>query len=327
MNLALHTSPATSTVAVADRLLVRLTSITYAANNISLFEFSSINDIALPPASAGAHIDIHLPNNEVRQYSLVLGLRTDCYIVGIKKEVAGRGGSLYIHDTLKVGNIIEISAPRNNFPLREDAAHTTLIAGGIGITPIWSMAWRLQQLGKSWELHFASRSPEDAAFFRQLRTFSQVQFHFDCENEGRPIDLQSLLAKVPQDAELYCCGPMPMLEAFERASAGRPPTAIHTEYFTPRHEAAAGGFTVRLSQTGIDIEVPAGSSILDALLDAGIVVPYSCTEGICGACQVGVVKGIPDHRDSVLNEEERAANNCMMVCCSGCKEGVLVLDL
>lgn len=327
MNLALQSSPVDSTVAAPDRLSVRLTSITYAANDISLFEFSSADETPLPPVTAGAHIDIYLPNNEIRQYSLVLGLRSDCYIVGIKREVTGRGGSLYIHDTLKVGNKIEISAPRNNFPLREDAVHTALIAGGIGITPIWSMAWRLQQLGRSWELHFASRSPEDAAFIRQLKSFPQVRFHFDCENEGRPIDLESVLAKVPQDAELYCCGPLPMLEAFERASTGRPPSAIHTEYFTPRHEAAEGGFTVRLSRTGIDIAVPPGSSILDALLDAGIVVPYSCTEGICGACQVGVVEGIPDHRDSVLNEEERSANNCMMVCCSGCKEGVLVLDL
>lgn len=309
------------------RICVRLNAIRYAARDINFFEFVPVDNAPLPSATAGAHIDICLPDRQVRQYSLVLGGSRNTYVVGIKRDAQGRGGSVYIHDHLRVGAELEISAPRNNFPLREDATHTVLIAGGIGITPIWSMVQRLREIGRSWELYFASRSPADAAFVAELSLLEQTHFHFDCENEGRPLAVDTIVSRVPETADLYCCGPRPMLEAFERATSGRPAGRSHVEYFTPRQEAATGGFKVILKSTGAVIEVPAASSILDALLNAGVNVPYSCTEGICGACQVGVIGGVPDHRDSVLTEEERAANNCIMVCCSGCKNGVLTLDL
>lgn len=309
------------------RIRVRLTAIQYAARDINLFHFRPLGKIALPAAAAGAHIDIHLPNGDVRQYSLVLGADTTTYVVAVKRDANGRGGSIYMHDNLFVGTELDISAPRNNFPLREDSKHSVLIAGGIGITPIWSMVRRLQETGASWQMHFASRSPEDAAFLEELQDLKQVRFHFDSENNGRPLNIDALLQSVSADADIYCCGPTPMLEAFERAVEGRPAERLHVEYFVPKMEAAEGGFNVRLARTGIDVTVPVGSSILDALLDAGVNVPYSCTEGICGACQVGVLEGIPDHRDTVLTEAEHAANNCIMVCCSGCKTGGLTLDL
>jgi tetrachlorobenzoquinone reductase len=331
MNMAVQYPPSGKLVDVMlsgeTKIRVRLNAIRYAAREINLFEFCPVNDQPLPPVTAGAHIDIHLPDQQVRQYSLVLGGPKNTYVVGIKRDGQGRGGSVYIHDNLRVGAELEISGPRNNFQLREDANQTVLIAGGIGITPIWSMVQRLQELRKPWKLYFASRSPEDAAFIDELRQLGNATFHFDCENEGRPLAMESIVSTVPHTADLYCCGPSPMLEAFERATANRPAGRSHVEYFTPRQAAAEGGFKVILNRTGITIEVPPGSSILDALLNAGIDVPYSCTEGICGACQVGLIDGTPDHRDSVLTPEERAANNCIMVCCSGCKNETLTLDL
>lgn len=309
------------------RIQVRLTAIRYAARDTNIFQFSSLDETPLPPATAGSHTDIYLPNDVVRQYSLVLGSDPDSYAVAVKRDPNGRGGSIYMHDNLYVGMELEISTPRNNFPLREDAQHSILIAGGIGITPIWSMVQRLNELGRSWELYFASRTPADAAFFKELRQFKQVRFHFDCEHNDRPLDLDAVMDSAPAHADLYCCGPLPMLDAFERAVAGRSPAQVHVEYFAPRQVAAAGGFNLRLSKTGITIAVPPDSSILDALLDAGVIVPYSCTEGICGACQVTVLDGIPDHRDTVLTEAEHAANNCIMVCCSGSKSDTLTLDL
>ena len=331
MNMVVERAPSGEPIddvtANGPRIRVRLNAIRYAARDINLFEFSSEDNSPLPQASAGAHIDIFLPGQEVRQYSVVLGGPRNTYTVAVKRDSQGRGGSIYLHDNLRVGCHVEISAPRNNFALREDAEHTVLIAGGIGITPIWSMVQRLEEIGKPWELYFATRTPDDAAFIEELRALDRTHFHFDCENGGSPLPVDTIVSKVPHTADLYCCGPKPMLEAFERATADRPPGRSHVEYFVPRQEAAAGGFSVILNSSGEVVEVPPGSSILDALLNAGVNVSYSCTEGICGACQIGVLDGIPDHRDTVLTQEERLANKCIMVCCSGCKSGTLTLDL
>jgi len=313
--------------ALPTRIRVRLTAIKYAAHDINIFQFRPLGREPLPLATAGSHIDIYLPDNVVRQYSLVLGEDEDSYSVAVKRDANGRGGSIYMHDKLFVGAELEIGEPRNNFPLREDAEHTVLLAGGVGITPIWSMVQRLKELGRSWELHFASRSPDDAAFLVELKRFQQAHFHFDNENGGHPIDVAAIVHKAAANAHIYCCGPLPMLDAFERAVANHPADAVHIEYFAPKQAAAAGGFNIKLSKTGITIAVPPESSILDALLDAGVTVPYSCTEGICGACQVAVLDGIPDHRDTVLTDAEHAANNCIMVCCSGSNSETLTLDL
>ncbi|SDS47449.1 PDR/VanB family oxidoreductase [Bradyrhizobium canariense] len=311
---------------ISDRIRVRLNAIRYVARDIHLFELVSPGN-ELPPATAGAHIDIHLPDGKVRQYSLVVSDTDDAYVVAVKRDAQGRGGSLYLHDKLRVGTELEISAPRNNFPLREDAAHSVFIAGGIGITPIWSMIHRLKAIGRSWELHFASRSPADAAFLSDLRELDGVRLHFDSVSQGQPLDLEAIITGLPMETDIYCCGPLPMLEAFERATVGRPAEQIHVEFFAPRQEAASGGFSIKLKSTGAVLTVPPGSSMLDVLLDAGVVVPYSCTEGICGACQVGVVSGIPDHRDTILTEAEHATNESVIVCCSGSKSDILMLDL
>ncbi len=308
---------------------VRVSGVREAARNIRIYEFFPLDGAALPAADAGSHIDLHLPNGLVRQYSLLIaGPTTDRYSVGIKRDEHSRGGSRYIHENFKVGDMLAISLPRNNFPLAEDAGSSILIAGGIGITPIWSMLQRLRSLGRPWSLHYSSRSRDDAAFAAELSPFETAHLHFDDEADGRLLDIQRIIADAPPDAHLYCCGPKPMLEAFEGAAAGRPKERIHVEYFSAKGDvASAGGFTVELAQSGKVIEVPPGSTILEALNAAGIDAMFSCQEGVCGACITTVISGIPDHRDTVLTDRERANNDRITICCSGSKSPRLVLDL
>jgi ferredoxin-NADP reductase len=265
----------------------------------------------------------------MRQYSLTVpdGGRQS-YVVGIKRDPASRGGSKYIFDELKVGQRLQISEPRNNFELHERAVHTVLIAGGIGITPISAMVRRLADLARSWELHYSCRSRQDAAFFALLADKPEVRFHFDNENAGRFLDLAQIVKQSPADTHLYCCGPLAMLRVFEDAASSIPPQQVHVEYFTAKSPpSTAGGFVVQLARSGREFAIPAGQSILHVLRDAGLNIPCSCEEGVCGACETKVISGIPDHRDAVLTEAERAANKSMMICSSGSKSDKLVLDL
>jgi ferredoxin-NADP reductase len=315
----------------SDELIeVRLTAIRYAARDTNIFEFRRPDDKPLPSYEPGAHVDLHLPNGLVRHYSLIVA-RPDAtvYTFAIKRDPASRGGSRYIHDELRVGRTLKISSPRNNFPLAEDAHHTILLAGGIGITPIWCMVQRLQEHGRSWQLHYACRSRADMAFYDSLQGLPEAYFHFDDENAGRVLDVAGIVAAANEHAHIYCCGPTPMLEAFETATTGRPREQVHIEYFTPKQEPAArkGGFVVELARSGQEIFIPEGRSILEVLLDEGVDVDYSCELGICGACEQRVISGVPEHRDSILSEEEQAENTRVMICCAGCKSERLVLDL
>jgi tetrachlorobenzoquinone reductase len=308
---------------------VRLTAIRYAAHDTNLYEFARLDGQPLPPYAPGAHIDLHLPNGIVRQYSLTEDKPDPTsYTVGVKRDPASRGGSRYVHDELRVGKSLKISAPRNNFPLVENAAHVVLFAGGIGITPIWCMVQRLERLGRPWTLHYACRSRADMAFLRPLEKMTGAKFHFDDESGGKFLDVGALVAATPRDAHLYCCGPTPMLKAFETATANWPHEQVHIEYFTPKQEAAkTGGFVVELARSGKEFVIPEGKSILQVLLDAGVDVDYSCELGICGACEQRVISGEPEHRDAILTEEEQASNTKVMICCAGCKSERLVLDL
>ncbi len=316
-----------------DLIEVRLTAIRYAAKDTNLYEFRRTDGQPLPTTEPGAHIDIHLPNKITRQYSLVgSGQEPRTYVVGIKRDPGSRGGSSYIHEQMRVGTVLKISQPRNNFPLNERAAHSILFAGGIGVTPIWCMAQRLGSLGKEWKLYYSCRSRDEAAFLEDLSYFGDdiVTFNFDSENGGKFLDLAGILQDAPRDAHLYCCGPTPMLKAFEAAAqgAGFPSSQIHVEYFTAAAEAATeGGYVVELARSKREFLVPAGKRILEVLRDGGFDVTYSCEEGVCGACETTVISGQPDHRDSILTESERVASKTMMICCSGSKGARLVLDL
>ena len=313
---------------------VRVKRISYEAENINSYELVALAGGDLTPFTAGCHIDLHLPNGMIRSYSLLNDQsERNRYVVAVNKDVASRGGSSFIHETMRVGDIINISPPRNNFALQEDATHSVLIAGGIGITPLLSMIRRLEALGRSWQLFYAARTRVAAAFLDELNSLrsgihSNLHVNFDQEPPGRMLDLSQIVKDVPSNAHLYCCGPVPMLEAFEAATAHLPDDHVHVEYFKAKEKPAAeGGFDVKLARSNQTITVRAGQTILDALLNAGIAASYACREGVCGTCETQVIEGIPDHRDLFLSKEEQAASKTMMICCSGSKSPTLVLDI
>jgi len=326
--------PAASGAARSTGLIeVRLTDVAPVARDTNVYTFRRTDGGRLPPYQPGAHIDLHLPNGINRQFSL---LNPDddpeCYVVGIKRDPQSRGGSRYIFDELRVGHTLKISAPRNNFPLVENTPHIVLFAGGIGITPIWCMVQQLAAQERSWKLYYSCRSRADMAFVETLEKFEpqSVHLHFDDQAGGKFLDLAAAIAAAPPDAHFYCCGPNPMLAAFEAATANLPRPRVHVEYFTPKEEsepAKLGGFWVELARSGEEYFIPEGKKILEVLFDAGVDVDYSCELGICGECVTRVISGVPEHHDSVLSEEERAANEKVMICCAGCKTERLVLDM
>jgi ferredoxin-NADP reductase len=313
---------------VYNTMRMQLISIHYASTNTNLYEIRRPDNAALPQVSPGAHIDVHLPNGIVRQYSLVTADGDPrAYLIGIKRHRASRGGSAFAHEKLHVGQMLDVGGPRNNFPLNEMARHSVLIAGGIGITPIWAMAQRLQKLGRSFELHYACRERREAAFLEQIETLPQAHTYFDGEQGGKRLDISAVVAPSQEDAHYYCCGPLPMLHAYETATAALDCTRVHSEFFRPRTEAAyTGSFTLELHRTGQSFTIPVGKTILEVLDEAGIAAPHLCKQGICGACQVRVVAGAPDHRDSVLSEHEKQKGEAMLICCSRSKSERLVID-
>lgn len=311
-------------------LTVRVHGKRAEADGIVSVEFRAPDGADLPAFDAGAHIDLLLPNCIVRSYSLSNSpAERHRYVVGVLNDRNSRGGSRYVHEELHVGAVIRISAPRNNFPLDESASHTVLIAGGIGITPIYCMFNHLRSLGKSVELLYCARSRGEAAFCDELLAQEGVQAHFDEEQGGAP-DLRSYLASKPVDAHFYCCGPAPMLNAFEQLCGELSLPNMHIERFAAVEQAASAGdseYVAILSSTQQEITVPAGTSLLDALLDAGVEIDYSCREGVCGACEIKVIEGMPEHCDSVLTAAERMSNKAMIACVSRCRGERLVLDL
>ena len=307
----------------------------YEAEGVCCVELTPLaSDASLVPFTAGAHIDLHLPGGPVRSYSL-LNSQGDVsrYVIGVHLHPASRGGSRHVHAAMRPGDVITIAGPRNHFKLAEDAAHSVFIAGGIGITPLLSMMRRLNELQRPWELHYAARTHMQAGFLDEVRELSaggdgRVTIALDGEPGGTMLDLAQIVLQAPQQAHLYCCGPVGMLIAFEGATAGVPPGQVHTEYFAPILKAdTAGGFEVRCARSGKAVRVFPGQTILHALLDQGVQISYACEEGICGTCEVAVLEGTPDHRDSVLTLHEKVAGKTMIVCCSGAKSEVLVLDL
>jgi ferredoxin-NADP reductase len=308
---------------------MRLVGIRYAAIGVHLFEFAPRDGgRALAPSAPGAHVDLHLPNGMVRQYSLLNpGDARGTMLLGIKREEKGRGGSRFIFDSLKVSDTVRIGAPRNHFPLHGEASHTVLVAGGIGITPIIAMKEELGARGRSWEMHYACRNRAEMPFADALAGDSRINLHVDDE-AGRLLDIGALVASAPAEAHFYCCGPSPMVAAFKVATGARSPANIHIEHFSAQATAQLGhGFTLELARTGRVLTVADGQTILEALTEAGISVRSSCRGGVCGACETRVIAGIPDHRDSILTDEERAANETVMICCAGSRSEHLVLDI
>ncbi len=319
---------------VVAPLRVRVHSVTWEAEGIFSYEFRDPAGNPLPAFTAGSHIDLNLPTGLVRSYSLVNSQdERHRYIIAVQKDRASRGGSTWVHDKLKTGDIITISAPRNNFVLAEEAPKSLLIAGGIGVTPLWCMMQRLTALGRPVEMIYCVRTRKEAAFREAIdaaggKPNAKVTFNFDGEPGGKMLDIAATVAAQAPDTHLYCCGPLPMLESFEAATKDLRAERVHVEYFTAKEAPAAeGGFTVVLAKTGRSFQIAPGKTILETLLDAGLNVASSCLEGVCGTCETKVLEGIPDHRDVVLTDNERKANKTMMICCSGSKTDKLVLDL
>lgn len=307
------------------------------AEGIWGFELADPGGGHLPGFSAGAHVDVRVPGGLVRQYSLCRQVsESGSYEIAVLREPASRGGSRALCEAVLEGDLLEISEPRNHFPLHPvSGGHSLLFAGGIGITPILCMAERLAAIDASFELHYCSRTRARMAFHDRLAGAafaSRVAFHFDDGPDYQKLDLPRALSGAAPHRHLYICGPAGFLEAVRRGAAAArwPDSQIHFEYFSPppdpvAHEA--GSFEVVLASTGRSISVGENESVVDALARIGIDIPVSCQQGVCGTCLTRIIEGEPDHRDYFLNTEERAANDQFLPCCSRAKTKRLVLDL
>ncbi|MCT8965223.1 PDR/VanB family oxidoreductase [Pseudomonas veronii] len=288
---------------------------------------------SLPVFEAGAHVDIHLKPGLVRQYSLC-GNPADAsaYRLGVLKDPASRGGSVAVHELLFEGSQVAISIPRNHFPLAGDASRSILIGGGIGITPMIAMAHTLQAAGSDFALHYCSRSRSRTAFLDELASasFSERVFtHFDDEAAAQKLDLTTVLATPHADVHIYVCGPAGFMGwvISEALKAGYAEANIHREYFQVEVDTSGDSFEVVAARTGKTVRVAEGQSIVDALAAVGINIEISCEQGVCGTCLCNVLEGEPDHRDVYLTEDEKAANDQILVCCSRAKTAKLVLDI
>jgi vanillate O-demethylase ferredoxin subunit len=312
---------------------VLIKSIKTEADDIVSLELVPAQDLTLAAFEAGAHIDLHLPNGLIRQYSLCNSpSETHRYQIAILKDPASRGGSEAVHSLLKEGDAIEISAPRNLFPLNLDAKKTLLFAGGIGITPILAMAETLHSLGKDFVMHYCARSQNKAAFVSRIQSsqFAQhVQFHFD--DQAEKLDPKAIIGTPTPDTHIYVCGPNGFMQfIIDTASSQHwPADQVHKEYFSAASvdKTHDGSFEVEIKSTGKVITISPDQSVLEALEDEDIFLPVSCEEGICGTCVTGVLAGEPEHRDVFLTDAEKAANNQFTPCCSRSRSARLVLDL
>ena len=310
---------------------LRVRSITYLAEAINGFELIDPRGRDLPRFSAGAHIDLRA-GGFLRQYSLWNDpAERRRYCIAVLREDAGRGGSHYLHDSVRVGDLVEVSAPRNNFPLDPAAERDLLIAGGIGITPFMSMIPELRRRRTEFEIHYCTRSPERTAFRRQLAPLAaegRLRFHYDGGNPARGLDIAAALRDPRPGTHLYACGPAPFITAAAAAAREWPASNVHYELFAGLPETAVDEehpFRVKLARSGGDYEIPAGESIVGVLRRHGIAVRTSCELGYCGACLTPYLAGEPDHRDQVL--EENGRKRYVLICCSRSKSPVLELDL
>ncbi|KXU90304.1 ferredoxin [Paraburkholderia monticola] len=314
-------------------LQARVRTLRHEAEGVLSIELVPVDGAHFPAFSAGSHVNLHLPNGLTRSYSLLNSTdEVDRYVLGVLCDPNSRGGSRYVHESLRCATVLPISAPRNNFELAADAEDSVLIAGGIGVTPILCMYRQLRARGKAARVVYCARSRRQAAFLDEFAALGgDIELWFDDEHGGQPFDLATFLAAQPKHVHAYCCGPLPMLAAFEAGCAASGIANAHVERFAADPaltHVPTSGYVVYLKRSDRTIEVPDDQRLLDMLLAAGVNCDYSCGEGICGACETTVLDGEPEHRDCVLSEAEKTAGRSMMICVSGAKNGGrLVLDL
>lgn len=295
---------------------------------VRTFELTDPEDWDLPPFTAGAHIDVHLPTGAVRQYSLY-GDPADGqrYRIAVRREDLGRGGSLSLHRDIGEGAILPVSLPRNHFPLR-DSPHHVFIAGGIGITPLLSMIQVLTRNNGSFELHYCSRTPEATAFLHELAPLAErsiVRHYFSGTARAERLDVGELLAHVRSDARIYCCGPSGLIEAVASASTATFADRVHVEFFGPAPSGGQVAYEVQLARSGRVIPVAKDETMLNALREAGVDIPSSCEGGVCLECKTRFLDGTPVHRDLVMSPADRL--EYVTPCVSGCAGARLLLDL
>lgn len=319
-------------------LVVR--QIRFEAKGINSYELADPAGAELPAFTAGAHIDLHLPNGVVRQYSLCnSAAERHRYVIAVLRDEQGRGGSTALHDGLHVQDMVQVSIPRNNFQLMPEAKKVILIAGGIGMTPLKSMAHALEAKGVPFEMHYCSRNAGAVAFKEQLEApwvHGALHFHFDQGDPAKGLNIAELLREAATGTHLFYCGPPGFMKACAEAASHWPAGTVHFEHFKAPEpvpagaaaataSAAAGSFMLKIASTGAMIEVPADRSIVDALAQAGIHVDTSCEAGLCATCKIRYLEGEVDHRDVVLSDAEHG--QWLTACVSRATSGVLVLDL
>ncbi|MFC5461074.1 PDR/VanB family oxidoreductase [Massilia niabensis] len=317
-----------------NTIAVKVEKKTREAEDIVSLELASVDGKPLPPFSAGSHIDVHVGQGLVRQYSLCNDpIESHRYQIAILRDPHSRGGSAAVHEKISMGDVIQISEPRNHFPLA-NAEHYLLLAGGIGVTPILCMAERLATIGVPFDMHYCSRSPERTAFLERIRTSAftdRVHFHFDTGDTAQKLDLDKVLAAAGNSTHLYVCGPAGFIEFVTDTARnqGWDADRVHLEYFGAAPQDTAGdiAFEVKIASSGMTYTIPTGKSVCTALLEHGIDIPVSCEQGVCGTCITRVLDGTIDHRDVYFTDEEKAANDQFTPCCSRAKSSLLVLDL
>jgi vanillate O-demethylase ferredoxin subunit len=290
-----------------------------------------VEDGVVPRWQAGAHIRVALPNGGDRPYSLMAlpGLPEGTLALGVLREEASTGGSQFMH-ALKIGDVVKASAPVNNFHLHEGAAPALLFAGGIGVTPILSMAAELRARGSPYRLHYAGRTQGLLAFQPHLQEICAKDLSIHCDSDESRLDIAAALGEAAANSHVYVCGPAGMIEAVKAAALaeGVPADRIHYELFKSERPSSPDlPFEVELKSSGQVVTVAADQSIIQALEAAGLDVLYDCRRGDCGICQCGVIDGVPDHRDVILSDDEKASNKVMQICVSRAKSERLVLDL
>lgn len=289
----------------------------------------------LPRFEAGAHVDVYICDDLIRKYSLCNDPGEEgVYEIAVKRDPVSRGGSALLHANLRAGNSIKISQPLNHFSIDATAEHVVLIAAGIGVTPLLAMCHSLHRSGKIFELHYFARSPRAAAYAAQLKSChfsSQVHFYFGLDPSATLLALQNIFLATSDTPHVYFCGPMPFMASVKLlASRCLPLSHIHYEYFSPASTKPSPNnepFEVVLARTGITLTVPSNKSITDILFENAIEIETSCEAGVCGACVITVLDGVPHHHDEVLSAEDRAMNNKMLPCVSRCMGPRLTLDL
>ena len=317
-----------------ERLTLRVIEAEPAADRVRRLVLAAPDGTPLPAFTPGAHLKVSLPDGESRHYSLVdfegQAGAPKTYMLGVLLERESKGGSRYMHG-LKPGDTVAVSAPKNDFTLAADDSPALLIAGGIGVTPIVSMASALKAAGRPYRMVYAARSAEAMAFAGDLaaRHGDALVLHHD-DRQGGPLDLKPLIEGAADGAHIYVCGPRPMIEAAREIAdaAGIPHDHIHFELFqTSVHDEGETPFEVEVASSGQVFTIPPGRTIIEVLEEEGIDLMYDCQRGDCGICQTEVLEGEPDHRDVVLTEAERASGKVMQICVSRAKSPRLKLDL